>query len=75
MDRIASAIVIAAVILGAAHYFKPQPQQPRYQMEMESGARLDTFTGEIVLCHVEEGCRGFAPEVTQKGRVGRVRIR
>lgn len=66
MDRIAGAIIISALIIGAAIYLRPEPQQPRYQIY--GAARLDTLTGEIVTCSTSQGCRTFMPKETDLER-------
>ncbi len=62
MRELAGAIVLAALILAAAIIFT-RPEAPRYQLASigDRPYRLDTQSGEIVICSVQGGCVTVAP--------------
>ena len=61
MREVAAAIIAGAALIAAAIYFQPRSEIGRFQMR-DNGTpfRLDTKTGEIVLCTID-GCKTFAP--------------
>lgn len=63
MDRIAGAIVAAALLIAASIYLKPSV--PRFTLiadaQFGQPYRLDNRTGQVDTCSVQFGCKTFFP--------------
>ena len=61
MQKVRWELLAAASLIGAAIFFKPTPTVQRYEMSPNGAFRLDTFTGEIVLCSLPGKCQLIGP--------------
>ncbi len=56
---LAVAIVIAAAIIAAALYLRPEANRYRFETNSTEVRRFDTATGEVRVCSKEGGCWTF----------------